>query len=98
MGTLLADMVIPGGVTLADLENDHFMRGKPLDIITVALAITVIRWLEHLTANWSRVRQARLASLLPTSALGSSLRLRPGLCFARSCSGEAFAIFGWNHS
>ena len=45
--TLLSDMMIPGGVTLADLENDHFMRGKPLDITTVALASTVIRWLEH---------------------------------------------------
>ena len=45
--TLLSDMIIPGGVTLADLENDHFMRGKPLDIITVALAITVIRWVER---------------------------------------------------
>ena len=40
-------MIIPGGVTLADLENDHFMRGKPLDITTVALAISAIRWLEH---------------------------------------------------
>jgi hypothetical protein len=44
--SLLSDMTIPGGVTLADLENDHFMRGKPLDITTVALAMTVIRWLE----------------------------------------------------
>jgi hypothetical protein len=45
--SLLSDMIIPGGVTLADLENDHFMRGKPLDITTVALAISAIRWLEH---------------------------------------------------
>jgi hypothetical protein len=45
--SLLADMVIPGGVTLADLENDHFMRGRPLDITTVALTIAVIRWLER---------------------------------------------------
>jgi hypothetical protein len=45
--SLLSDMIIPTGVTLADLENDHFMRGKPLDITTVALAITAIRWLEH---------------------------------------------------
>jgi hypothetical protein len=45
--SLLSDMVIPGGVTLADLENDHFMRGKPLDVTTVALAISAIRWLEH---------------------------------------------------
>jgi hypothetical protein len=40
-------MIITGGVTLADLENDHFMRGKPLDVTTVALAISAIRWLEH---------------------------------------------------
>jgi hypothetical protein len=40
-------MIIPSGVTLADLENDHFMRGRPLDITTVALALTAIRWLEH---------------------------------------------------
>jgi hypothetical protein len=45
--SLLSDMIIRGGVTLADLENDHFMRGKPLDITTVALVITAIRWLEH---------------------------------------------------
>jgi hypothetical protein len=45
--SLLADMVFPGGVTLADLGNDHFMRGKPLDITTVALALSVLRWLEH---------------------------------------------------
>ena len=43
---LLPDLVFPGGVTLAQLGSDHFMRGKPLDITTVALAITVIRWLE----------------------------------------------------
>ena len=45
--SLLADMVFPGGVTLADLGNDHFMRGKPLDITTVALALSVLRWLEQ---------------------------------------------------
>jgi hypothetical protein len=45
--SLLSDMIFPGGVTLADLKNDHFMRGKPLDITTVALAISAIRWLEH---------------------------------------------------
>jgi hypothetical protein len=45
--SLLSDMIFPGAVTLADLSNDHFMRGKPLDITTVALSLTVIRWLEH---------------------------------------------------
>jgi hypothetical protein len=44
---LLPDMIFPGGVTLPELGSDHFMRGRRLDITTVALAITVIRWLEH---------------------------------------------------
>jgi len=43
--TLVADTIIPGGVTVADLGNDHFMRGRPVDITSVALALTVIRWL-----------------------------------------------------
>jgi hypothetical protein len=43
--SLLADMILPGGMTLAELGSDHFMRSKPFDITTVALAITVIRWL-----------------------------------------------------
>jgi hypothetical protein len=40
-------MIFPGGVTLTELGSDHFMRRKPLDIVTVALTITVINWLEH---------------------------------------------------
>jgi hypothetical protein len=44
---LLSDMIFPGGVTLTELGSDHFMRRKPLDIVTVALAITVIDWLEY---------------------------------------------------
>jgi hypothetical protein len=44
---LLPDMIFPGGVTLTELGSDHFMRRKPLDIVTVALAITVIDWLEN---------------------------------------------------
>jgi hypothetical protein len=44
---LLPDMIFPGGVTLPELDKDHLMRGRPVDITTVALAITVIRWLEN---------------------------------------------------
>jgi hypothetical protein len=44
---LLSDAIFPGGVTLFELGNDHFMRNRPLDIATVALAITVINWLEN---------------------------------------------------
>ena len=40
-------MIFSGGVTLTELRSDHFMGRKPLDIVTVALAITVINWLEH---------------------------------------------------
>ncbi len=44
---LLSDEIFPSGVTLTELGGDHFMRNKPLDIVTVALAIAVIGWLEH---------------------------------------------------
>ena len=44
---LLPDMIFPGGVTLTELGSDHFMSRKPLDIVTVALTLTVINWLEH---------------------------------------------------
>jgi hypothetical protein len=44
---LLPDMVFPSGVTLTELGSDHFMGRKPLDIVTVALALTVIRWVER---------------------------------------------------
>jgi hypothetical protein len=44
---LLSDMILPGGVTLAELGSDHFLLNDHLDITAVALAITVIRWLEN---------------------------------------------------
>jgi hypothetical protein len=44
---LLSDMVYPGGITLTELGADHFMRRRPLDVTTAALAITIIRWLEQ---------------------------------------------------
>ena len=43
---LLPDMIIPRGVTLAELGSDHFLINEHLDVKSVALAITVIRWLE----------------------------------------------------
>jgi hypothetical protein len=44
---LLSDMIFPGGVTLAELGSDHFLLSEHLDITAVALATTVIRWLEN---------------------------------------------------
>ncbi|HXV79652.1 MAG TPA: hypothetical protein VEG60_07210 [Candidatus Binatia bacterium] len=45
--SLLPDMIFPGGVTLTELGSDHFMRSKPFDITTLALTMTVIRWLKY---------------------------------------------------
>jgi len=44
---LLSDTIFPSGVILAELGSDHFLFNKDTDIKTVALAITVIRWLEN---------------------------------------------------
>jgi hypothetical protein len=43
---LLSDMIFPGGVTLAELGSDHFMLSEHRNITTVALAITIIQWVE----------------------------------------------------
>jgi hypothetical protein len=34
-------------VTLAELGSDHFLINEHLDVKSVALAITVVRWLEN---------------------------------------------------
>ena len=44
--TLLSDSIFPGGVTLTELGRDHFLLNGHIDVTTVALAVTVIRWLE----------------------------------------------------
>jgi hypothetical protein len=44
---LLSDMIISRGVTLAELGSDHFLINEHLDVKSVALAITLIRWLEE---------------------------------------------------
>jgi hypothetical protein len=43
-GSLLADMIFPGGMTLARLGSAHMQMGEHLDIVTVALAMTVVEW------------------------------------------------------
>jgi len=60
---LLADMIFPDGVTLTELGSDHFMGRKPLDIVTVALAITVINWLEHPDSEMVRGPEAGSAEI-----------------------------------
>jgi hypothetical protein len=44
--SLLSDLIMPHGVTLAELGRDHFLLNEAIDVRTVALAITVIEWLE----------------------------------------------------
>jgi hypothetical protein len=43
---LLADMIFPGGVTLPRLGSDHMQMNNNLDIVTVALTLTVVEWLK----------------------------------------------------
>src|SRR5262245_25987740 len=44
---LLADMILPGGITLAEIGSDHFLMDRHLDVTTVALTTAIIRWLEN---------------------------------------------------
>jgi len=44
---LLSDLIFPGGVTLAELGSDHFLLNGQIAVTTVALAITVISWVEN---------------------------------------------------
>lgn len=44
---------------LTELNEDHLMRGKPVDIATVALAMTVIRWLENPDVEMIQVRRPK---------------------------------------
>jgi len=43
---LLPDMIFPGGVTLAEVGSDHLRLNDHIDVAGVALAVTVINWLE----------------------------------------------------
>jgi hypothetical protein len=45
--SLLSDLIVPTGLTLAELGRDHFLLDEQIDLRTIALAITVIRWLEN---------------------------------------------------
>jgi len=44
---LLGDMIFPGGLTLARLGTEHIHIDDHMDIATVALAMTVIEWLQN---------------------------------------------------
>jgi hypothetical protein len=44
---LLGDMIFPGGITLTELGSDHFLMNDHLDVTAIALAITIIQWLEN---------------------------------------------------
>jgi hypothetical protein len=44
---LLADEVFPGGITVTEIGSDHFLMDQHLDVTAVALAISVIQWLEN---------------------------------------------------
>jgi hypothetical protein len=52
--SLLSDLILPRGLTLAELGRDHFLLDEQIDVRTIALAITVIRWLEDSDAQISQ--------------------------------------------
>jgi len=51
---LLADMILPGGITLTEIGSDHFLMDRHLDVTTVALTTAIIRWLENPADGTSR--------------------------------------------
>jgi hypothetical protein len=51
---LLADMILPGGITLTEVGSDHFLMDRHLDVTTVALTAAIIRWLENPADGTSR--------------------------------------------
>jgi hypothetical protein len=53
--SLLSDLILPGAPTLAELGRDHFLLDEQIDVTTVALAMTVIRWLEEHEPQMSRI-------------------------------------------
>jgi hypothetical protein len=44
---LLSDMILPGGVTVAELGLDHFLLDQNLDAATVGLVVAVMRSTEE---------------------------------------------------
>lgn len=45
--TSCAIAIFPRGVTLAELGREHFLLDAQIDVTTVALMTTVMRWLEE---------------------------------------------------
>jgi hypothetical protein len=49
--SLLSDLIFPAGMTMAELGRDHFLLDDQIDLKTLALAITVMKWLQSPTDN-----------------------------------------------
>jgi hypothetical protein len=43
---LLSDMILPGGITIAQLGSDHIQINDNIDVAAVALAMTVVGWVQ----------------------------------------------------
>jgi len=48
---LLPDMIFPGGITLVQLGSDHIKLNDHIEVNSVALAITVVEWVETRTIH-----------------------------------------------
>ena len=70
--SLLSDLIYPRGLTLVDLGRDHFLLDDELDITTLALTTTIVRWLEsnQTNASWADTGESRSgAAQLPLTPL-----------------------------
>jgi hypothetical protein len=67
--SLLSDLIFPGGLTLAELGRDHFLLDDEIGITTLALTMTIIRWLEKNQTNASAARAGKSRSGSGSTAL-----------------------------
>jgi hypothetical protein len=52
---LLSDMIFPGALTVIELGLDHFLLDRNIDVTTIALATTLIDWIEQRRAGYDRL-------------------------------------------
>jgi hypothetical protein len=56
--SLLPDLIYPGAATLAELGRDHFLVDDQTDGATIALALTIVQYLDQRGRDSPPVREA----------------------------------------
>lgn len=55
--SLLPDLIYPGAATLAEIGRDHFLLDDQTDAATIALALTMIQYLDQVGRDSPPVRE-----------------------------------------